>query len=304
MLKSVEFTNYRCLRDVRLRLGPLTVLVGPNASGKSAVLEALHSDSRLQESDRWHHDRSVDVQVQFRFSEGKRNVLLRAGAPHQVVEASPNRGIRFQTQLLQLDLAKLRAPNLGVKEEILRPDGSNLANVFDTLGRRVQEDLVLQYCELVPMFSDLDAKATSNGYQQIVFRDRWATDVQYTPDQVSDGSILVLAYMLLQYQNPQVDLVAIEEPERGLHPYLLGELVSLMRHIAKGEIGPKPVQIVLATHSAELLDHIEPDEARFMTRRGEDGAVVVDDWRNAFSEYDRSLGGMWLSGGLGGVPGR
>lgn len=40
-LKNVHIENYLSLRDVALRLKPLTVLVGPNASGKSNVLSAL-----------------------------------------------------------------------------------------------------------------------------------------------------------------------------------------------------------------------------------------------------------------------
>ena len=41
-LKSIHIENFRSLRDVTLPLKPLTVLVGPNASGKSNALKALH----------------------------------------------------------------------------------------------------------------------------------------------------------------------------------------------------------------------------------------------------------------------
>jgi predicted ATPase len=74
--------------------------------------------------------------------------------------------------------------------------------------------------------------------------------------------------------------------------------------------GTRRREIVLATHSAELLEFIEPDEIRILSRDAKDGAVEVhpidsttDDWRAAYREYDESLGGLWLSGGLGGVPG-
>ena len=40
-LKSIHIENYLSLRDVDLPLKPLTVLVGPNASGKSNILSAL-----------------------------------------------------------------------------------------------------------------------------------------------------------------------------------------------------------------------------------------------------------------------
>ena len=41
LLKKVHIKNFLSLRDVELSLKPLTVLVGPNASGKSNILNAL-----------------------------------------------------------------------------------------------------------------------------------------------------------------------------------------------------------------------------------------------------------------------
>lgn len=42
MLAEASFKNFKLLRDVRLPLGRLNVLVGPNAVGKSTVLEGMH----------------------------------------------------------------------------------------------------------------------------------------------------------------------------------------------------------------------------------------------------------------------
>ena len=41
-LEKVHIKNYRSLRNVEFPFKPLTVLVGPNASGKSNVLAALY----------------------------------------------------------------------------------------------------------------------------------------------------------------------------------------------------------------------------------------------------------------------
>ncbi len=41
MLEKVGFKNFLALRDVELTLEPLTVIVGPNASGKSSILEGI-----------------------------------------------------------------------------------------------------------------------------------------------------------------------------------------------------------------------------------------------------------------------
>ncbi len=41
MIARVEALSYRCLRYVHQRLGPFQVLIGPNASGKSAFLDVI-----------------------------------------------------------------------------------------------------------------------------------------------------------------------------------------------------------------------------------------------------------------------
>ncbi len=47
MITRIEALNYRCLRYVRQDLGPLHVLVGPNASGKTTFLDVVAFLGRL-----------------------------------------------------------------------------------------------------------------------------------------------------------------------------------------------------------------------------------------------------------------
>lgn len=309
MLLRAEFRNYRCLRDADLQLSPLTVLVGPNASGKSSALQALQllTDSiDLQPADAWQHERQSRPEVRFVADDNAEvTISLNDGALHQFLP-----GRSFRMQLLQLDLHALRNTNMVQEGRTLEGNGQNLTNVFATLDRARQQAAVHAFCKLVPVFSDINAKPVTRGHHQLEFRDAFREDVRYTPSQVSDGTMLVLAYLLTQYQVPQVDLLAIEEPERGLHPYLLGNLMRFLRSMAHGELGPKPVQVVLATHSASLLDHAQPEEVRFFKRTA-DGSVAIESapyddkapWSEYYSTYQESLGQAWLSGGLGGVPG-
>jgi predicted ATPase len=51
MIHVVRFRNFKALRDVELELDRLTVLVGPNASGKTSVLEGIHHLTRLASAD-------------------------------------------------------------------------------------------------------------------------------------------------------------------------------------------------------------------------------------------------------------
>lgn len=54
MIHSVRFRNFKALRHVEMELDRLTVLVGPNASGKTSVLEGLHHLTRLASVDPRH----------------------------------------------------------------------------------------------------------------------------------------------------------------------------------------------------------------------------------------------------------
>jgi hypothetical protein len=298
MIRSVSIANFRCIRQLRMTLEPLTVLVGPNGSGKSTFLTALVPFGGDVLADHWRHDQHAPIAVELEFDDGSS------------LRPRPFRGGRAPGYaIFRLDPLRLREQNMLSQEHALSPTGHNLTNVFATLTRKTQDVVAKQLAELVPMFDDVDAQPTGSGRHTLRFHDRWA-DVWYAPDEVSDGTMLVLALLMLQHQRDAVELVAIEEPERGLHPWLLGEIVKILRGMSRGEIGPRRMQILLATHSAELLEFIEPEEVRFFDRKTDDGSVRVTEaptktpeWRSAFDEYRKSLGEAWLSGGLGGVPG-
>jgi predicted ATPase len=67
MIKQAFFSNFRALRNVDVPLGPLTVIVGPNASGKTTILKGLQYLLEL-----------VRVGDPLRFSVGERHPLLLA----------------------------------------------------------------------------------------------------------------------------------------------------------------------------------------------------------------------------------
>ncbi|HYO55006.1 AAA family ATPase [Archangium sp.] len=314
MIRKVHFKNFRCLRDVELLLEPLTVLVGPNSSGKTTVLEGLQPRHGFLDADLWRQEKSVSVSIEWLYADGLTADIRRtpASQSHLHAQFSPRTG-RTAThgyQPVALDLEALRRENVLAIARRLSSNGDNLANVFYSLGRKQQADIAKELCRLVPMFSDVDLQPTDSGRHRLRFQDRWASDLWFTPERVSDGTMLLLAFIVLQHQDPAPDLITIEEPERALHPYLLDELIQMLRKMTTGEIGKTPVQVVLATHSAELLDYVRPEEVRFLTRSQEDGSVQVNQappdtthWRRVYEEYNQSLGSIWLSGGMGGVPG-
>lgn len=313
MITRVDIHNYRCLRQVTVDLAPLTVMVGPNSSGKSSFLDALNPsvDRNVLRNNAWQRDATVQVSVRLK-GHGKDIAYW-----HYVPNTSKSPFTKivsdgYEYLPLRLELDKLRQPNQVTEARRLDSDGGNLTNVIASLTRLQQAELAEELCRLVPMFRELEARPGKGqaGTIRLTFQDRWNPSVWYEPHEVSDGTILLLAFLCLQYQEPTPDLLAIEEPERGLHPYLLRELVDVLRRLSTGDLGSRAIQVIMATHSAELLEFLRPEEVRFMRRNEEDGSVLVEsaptdspDWKQAFQEYRNSLGSAWLAGGLGGVPG-
>lgn len=309
MLKRVSIQNFRCLRDVELNLEPLTILVGPNATGKSAVLDALNPRPETNSSDKWQFDNDLKMMRRFEDESGNYICFQTEAGAHTTREGWDSKSVKYQK--LQLDLGGLRQENIAEAAHVLDSTGSNLTNVFSTLTRNQQIALRDEFCRLVPVFGDINVRPVSSGKLRLEFQDRWNESVTYKPAQVSDGTMLVLAYLVLQYQEKPPGIVAIEEPERGLHPYLLERLVNFFRDLATGARGPGPFNIVLATHSPELLNFARPEEVRFLTRKSDTGETVIEEppveeegWEETMQIYLDSLGDAWLSGGLGGVPGR
>lgn len=296
MLTRLKVQNFRSIRELNLRLSPFTVLVGPNGSGKSTVLAALDHRTPLEPT--WRHN-GGEVRIHRADAEGKGSLSVRN-------EDQQHSGhFTVEVQHLRLNLDLLREPIQLNPARRLSEKGDNLANLISTLPRVDQGLLAKELSSRVAGIADVDVVPRGRGAHELRFHDRWSK-TEFSPQEVSDGTILMLAFLALRYQPQVPDLITIEEPERGLHPYLLGELVGFLRSLTES---PKPLQIVVATHSAEFLEHMKPEEVRFLSRSPDDGNVTVreadptnPDWVRFYREYDDSLGSAWLSGSLGGVP--
>jgi len=294
VIDSIQIKDFRCIRSAKIDLAPLTVFVGPNGSGKSTIVDALDPQHSRQGVTTW---RRLNGRAAFVASVDGRTTDWTGDTSHP-----------YAAQILHLQPDRLRRANTVARADRLALDGSNLANLIATLTRREQEALSKTACTLIPVIGDVDVQPVANGQHQLRFQDRWAPEVWYAPSEVSDGTMLVIAFLALQYQPATVDLLAIEDAEHALHPYLLSELVKLLRKLAMGQLGPRKIQVVATTHSAELLDYLEPNEVRFVSRNPSDGSVTVDavdtttpSWKQTYEEYKHSLADVWLSGGAGGV---
>jgi predicted ATPase len=126
----------------------------------------------------------------------------------------------------------------------------------------------------------------------------------YGAEDMSDGLLLFIGMTVAAQMKAETPCVlALEEPERGIHPRRLRDLVDYMLRLTKSG-----VQVVLTTHSPTLLDEFrDSPESVLIFDRDEKGTHVTrlsdrPAWARELG--GASLGELWYSGVLGGVPGR
>lgn len=101
--------------------------------------------------------------------------------------------------------------------------------------------------------------------------------------------------MTLVFTAPRASLLLIDEPETSLHPELLRILALLLQETAL------ETQVVVATHSSDLIGWLQPDEVLIADK--EDGQTRFT-WADTLNlaewlaEY--TLRDLWLMGHLGG----
>jgi len=186
-------------------------------------------------------------------------------------------------------------PEAGPQER-LSQTGDNLPNVIQYLREqhpdRLQRILGV-LARRVPRLERVDAELLADGRLLLQVKDapferpilaKWA----------SDGTLKMLAYLLVLHDPAPVPLVGIEEPENHLHPRLLPELAEECRKASAQS------QLIVTTHSPFFVNGLRADEL-WVLYRGTDGytrAKRAVDMRGVrdFMEEGALLGHLWMEG--------
>ena len=220
------------------------------------------------------------------------------------------------SSIYSIQVEKLKAPaRLTANEESVLPDGSNLVSFIDSMRdtnpkiiREIEKDLFrftkeFESIRLIKVTGDSTTEAT---FKKLGLADK--EDNTFWSDQLSEGVLYFLALLAIIHQPNPPHLLMLEEPEKGIHPRRIKEIIELIFQIAKD----KGIRVILTTHSPYVVDEFAdvPEGVHIIDKV--DKATQVKNLKRDFIDkeadkedkidYTSSLGEHWAIGFLGGVP--
>lgn len=189
-------------------------------------------------------------------------------------------------------------PEAGPQDRLTKT-GDNLANVIQYLAEQHGERLERIFEVLrrrVPRIERVLAETMPDGRLLLQIKDAPFSHPVLARF-ASDGTLKMLAYLVLLYDPAPPPFIGIEEPENFLHPRLLPELAEECRAAIAS------TQLLVTTHSPFFINSLRPEEVRVLwrddqgytrTQRACDLPGV-----NEFVAQGALLGHLWMEGQLG-----
>jgi len=327
VIASIQFHRFKVLRSASLQLEPFNLVIGPNGSGKTSLIQAvlkLHALAGL----------SLPEEVAPAKNPRGPELVFHFTPPHAAVEARLSCVSELVCDHLQVktpkpadwetvkaELASTRvylfdhyamaavAPRTAGAE--LAANGANLAAVLAARRERQPAAYAAWEAEVLRLLPD---------YSRIELRDKPGDAVELAlvlreegeaipADGISQGTLYLLALLALAYDPAPPSILCIEEVDRGIHPRRLREVRDMLYRLsypAAFGLSHAPTQVIATTHSPYLLDQFRdhPEEIVIAQKSGRSATFerLID--RPDLDELLRegSLGDMWFAGLLGGVP--
>jgi hypothetical protein len=199
------------------------------------------------------------------------------------------------------------------------PDGFGLATLLDdivSLDPNRFLSIRHEFCQLFPQFRSVFistefgiARTLVNGLPEsssitgkgIYFETQGGKTIRAR--HASDGTILFLGLLALAHLPEPPGLLLLEEPENGVYPMRLKQIITLLREMVDRAEGPRFPQIILTTHSPYVLSFFEPEEVTLLSRpSGSADAPVrarplrsVPDIKKRLAEDQLYLGELWYN---------
>jgi len=334
MIAAVHFKNFKALREAAVRLEPFNLVIGPNGSGKTSLIQALLrlrtlSGLPVTQAHELKGQLPEGPQIEFHFNPPFQNVRVTLGCTSEelvcnllVVDQAP--GIAGEGKW-----AELRPKLQGIRAYLLdhyamalpakRGDGAELASNAGNLAavlavRHEQAPAAWQafeadFCRILPEFAGLDFRDAGDGRVELLARLSGGNE-RVAADSLSQGTLYLLATLALAHAPVPPTVICLEEADRGVHPRMLREVRDALYRLSYPQdagMARAAVQVITTTHSPYLLDLFKdhPEEVVLASKSGNAATFMRLSERTDLLDLmkEAHLGDLWYSGILGGIPG-
>lgn len=198
-------------------------------------------------------------------------------------------------------------------DSIMSRDNGNYEKLRKTLSLITKDfsGFILDIPETVDLkVKNLFPKSTIKKFGLIDSRNKentiWA-------ESLSDGILYFLAILCIVHQPNPPAIVLIEEPEKGIHPRRIKEVMDLLFALAD----EKKIQIILTTHSTFVVNEFKDLPENISVFENTDSVITIQNLKTEIIkkldadiekqgyekvDFTDSLGENWALGLLGGVP--
>ncbi len=300
-LTKLYIHNYKSFYDTTIELDKMNIVVGENNSGKSNLIDvlefidiALTKDVHSAVVDKGGWDKIINynsqedkIIIEFEL-ENKKDL--------QKIQLTVEEKLWYQSTITYSEIAKTYAFNTETirsksheKLDIaLQKDGRNLGENLFYIKSNNPEKFEIISNSMIGIVNEIDGVDVKEvfGRYLIGFKEK---NRIIGIDDVSDGTINVLATITaLNQEDDKSILLAFDEPERYLHLKAVNYLLESFRASEK--------QILITTHSTEILKYANLDEIVFIYRDSDGDtqsirANKIDGLKDMLKElsYERDL---------------
>ena len=174
------------------------------------------------------------------------------------------------------NLDKIRDLQIPETGDMLMPDGSNLTSVLARFSRPANQHVEEYLAKIIPGIHGVRVKELGHR-ETLEFRQSMAGAKypwRFLANNMSDGTLRTLGILVALFQGNydaqhRTRLVGIEKPEIALHPAALGVLLKALRDAAQ------KTQIILTSHSPDLLDNKDLDAESILAVEARDGNTAI-----------------------------
>ena len=330
-IKKLHIKNFKSIADLEIiEPNPFTVFVGPNGSGKSNIFEALEFWNLARKSNLINVDNlfgglkeinhsGIDgngpiIRINFiehslistisllMKNDNKNYYTYENNSTHDIsendfVEKESNDFKQFVVNNSRLFINSPKGNKLNLQDDNrLTLISDNLEKVLKRILKdEFKKEEIIEWLELfIPEFEDVFIESSElSGTDTLIVKEKYSSKY-FTKELLSDGTYNILALLTAIFQSDEPQFLCIEEPENGLNPKVVRELVSLFRYACE----EKGHYIWLNTHSQSLVSQLKPHEIILVNKK--EGETKVKQLDKDLKLYGLPMDEAWLSNALGG----